>query len=126
MDVVNYGIVVTSSIVGTQTPGFGSLHARVDLNVHVVLMLANFRGNPPHRTISGRGNTPKSPFLSRSIVVSMNRAKRTHTKKNEGRRAQKDAESVDRTRDLQIFSLTLSQLSYLGRFSFLKVIYIYI
>ena len=33
--------------------------------------LTNFRGNPPHRTVCGRGNTPKPPFLSRSIVVSM-------------------------------------------------------
>ena len=39
--------------------------------------LTNFHGNPPHRTISGRGNTPKPPFLSRSIVVSMTWAGRT-------------------------------------------------
>ena len=30
-----------------------------------------FHGNPPHRRISGRGNVPKPPFLSGTIVVSM-------------------------------------------------------
>ena len=30
-----------------------------------------FHGNPPHRRISGRGNDPKPPFLSGTIVVSM-------------------------------------------------------
>jgi hypothetical protein len=60
---------------------------------------------PPQRRVEAKKET---------TVITINKTRQEEEKAAKKSSKRIFAESVDRTRDLQIFSLTLSQLSYLG------------
>ena len=60
-------------------------------------------------------DTPIS-LLSISLIVALQKAVFPLLSGQTGEELEKNAATEDRTRDLKIFSLTLSQLSYLGRY----------
>ena len=60
-------------------------------------------------------DTPIS-LLSISQIVALQKAVFPLLSGQTGEELEKNAATEDRTRDLKIFSLTLSQLSYLGRY----------